>query len=340
MALAAHCLLAFAVLFGCLFGVAAPAPDQPAPESVGVIDGPAIAIEGPMQVEVVHGAVRTILRSGADVHVKSGQARIDLVEGGAISICGPAHFSVLKSGSALTLALETGTIHAHIDHEPALTIYTTQVQAKPVAIGDGPQDTLMGLDATGAMCIRAVSGAVRIEQQLTGQSMLIPQSGDVQLANGQLASLRNGAGHCACELQLINAAPEFSLIASAAGARPKIPPASHAAREEPLYQVFMPPLAFDASAKVQPEPDMRLIVLVRRVRVRPTLIFRGRVEGDPVTVPTTATTTSSAPPAAPSASAGSGAAPQAASAQPPKNNSDSLFSRVRGFFRRLWTRNP
>jgi len=38
-------------------------------------------------------------------------------------------------------------------------------------------------------------------------------------------------------------------------------------------------LVYDANAKVQPEFDPRMIVLVRRVRVRPTLIFQGRVEG-------------------------------------------------------------
>ena len=46
----------------------------------------------------------------------------------------------------------------------------------------------------------------------------------------------------------------------------------------------MPPLRYDASAKVQDEPDPKLIVLVRRVRVRPTLIFQSRVEGDPLPV--------------------------------------------------------
>jgi len=39
-------------------------------------------------------------------------------------------------------------------------------------------------------------------------------------------------------------------------------------------------MRFDANLKVQQAPDPNLIVLVRRVRVRPTLIFEGRVEGD------------------------------------------------------------
>ena len=82
-------------------------------------------------------------------------------------------------------------------------MYTPQIQAQPVAIGDGAQDTVVGFDASGAMCIRANRGALRLEQQLTGQSILVPQGGDVFLANGQIDSLRTGSGgQCSCELQL------------------------------------------------------------------------------------------------------------------------------------------
>src|SRR5216684_2728841 len=99
------------VLWAALIAAAAARPDEPASDSVGIIDGEAISVTGPMSVEVVHGQAKTVLRSGSDVRVKSGTARIDLVEGGQISICGPAHLSVLKSGNSLTIALDTGTIH-------------------------------------------------------------------------------------------------------------------------------------------------------------------------------------------------------------------------------------
>src|SRR5258708_26579364 len=111
---AAACL---ATLYAALLAVAGRS-DQPLTESVGVIEGESISVTGPMSVEVWQGQVRTVLRSGGDVRVKSGNARIDLVEGGQISICGPAHLSVLKSGASLTIALDTGTIHVHIEHHP------------------------------------------------------------------------------------------------------------------------------------------------------------------------------------------------------------------------------
>ena len=185
-------LMAAVSIAALTLGVRAPrvrADNPPSGDSVGTIEGESISVEGPMSVESVRGQVKTMLRSGSDVHVKSGQARIELIEGGSITICGPAHFSVLKSRGSLTLALDSGTIHAHIEGSWALTVYTAQIQARPLAIGGGAQDVLAGLDPSGAMCLRAGKGAVRVEQQLTGQSVLIPQGGDVTLANGQLESL-------------------------------------------------------------------------------------------------------------------------------------------------------
>src|ERR1700738_3586128 len=319
--------------------------DQPSYDPVGAIEGEAISVQGPLSIEVVQGRTRTILRSGSDIHVNSGPARIDLIEGGQIVVCGPAHLSVLKSVNLLTLALDTGTIHAHIEGpQPALTIYTAQIQAKPFAIGDAPQDTLVGFDQTGAMCIRADRGGVRFEQQLTAQSILVPQSGEVLITNGQLESLRSGVTHCSCELQLAktlaptSAQTEVSRLptpeemqkatveAAKAGAEDaKTPGATPkpAERDSPVYQVFMPPLTYDASAKVHRDNfDPQLIVLVRRVRVRPTLIFQGRVEGASVVAQNSAI-----PPAAP--------AVQTPSANPKKD--DSLISRVRAFFHRLFS---
>jgi hypothetical protein len=325
-------------------------PDQPPFDTVGAIDGEDILVSGSMKMEFEHGHAKTILRSGSDVRVKSGQARIELVEGGNIIICGPAHFSVLKSAESLTLALDFGVIHAHIEHQPALTIYTAQIQAKPVAIGEAAQDVLAGIDATGAICVRAASGAVRLEQQLTGQSVIVPQNGDVLLANGQLDTLNTVAGHCSCELQVATVSPppapppttpEVSTVATTEDSQKKQPEAKPlasqpalqkpVATQAPIYQVFMPPLAYDAAAKVQPDFDPKFIVLVRRVRVRPALVFRGRVEGNPVVVASRA-----APPNP--AGANLHLNQQTAPKAPAPNQNDSLFTRVINFFRRLWTR--
>jgi hypothetical protein len=248
-------------------------------------------------------------------------------------ICGPAHFSMLKAGGAITLALDSGTIHAAIGSEVSLNIYTPQIQAHPISIGNGAEDILVGLDSAGAMCIRANKGAVRIEQQLTGQSVVVPQSGDVTLANGQVESLRPAQGHCACAMQSVmkpmTTGTEISQLATKEdlkkkGAEIKSPapqedPAQSEQSDGPVYQVFMPPLHYDAKSKAQSDFDPNLIILVRRVRVRPTLIFQGRVDGDPVVAQ------------------GSGPASVKTPPTPQKPTEDSTWSRVKTYFRKLWS---
>src|ERR1051325_6350033 len=100
---------------------------------------------------------------------------------------------------------------------------------------------------------------------------------------------------------------------------PKVPPV------EPTYQVFMPPLRYDASAKIQDEPDPKLIVLVRRVRVRPTLIFQSRVEGDrlpPAPIPVKANVVSK---------------PKDLREKSTAQTSVSVVDRVKTFFKSLWS---
>jgi hypothetical protein len=328
-------ILVWAVVFAASFSRAAAQTENPPSDAIGTIEGEAISVEGPMSVDVVRGQVKTMLRSGSDVHVKSGQARIELVEGGQIVICGPAHFSVLKAGGAITLALDSGTIHAQVAGDISLNIYTAQIQVRPISIGNGVEDFLVGLDAAGAMCIRANKGAMRVEQQLTGQNVLVPQSGDISLTNGQLESLRTSTGRCACDLQVVmkpmTAGVEVSQLATKEDIKKKAteakPPAvqvsteQSAASEEPVYQVFMPPLQYDAKAKVQADYDPNLIILVRRVRVRPTLIFQGRVEGEAVV----------AKAVMPPAPAAKGQVPQ----QKPAD--ESTWTRVKTYFRKLWS---
>lgn len=326
-----------------IFVAAAAAPDQPVGDAVGLIEGEDIAVTGPMSVEVVGGVAKTILRSGSDVRVKSGQARISLVEGGQISICGPAHLSVLKSGGAVTVALESGAIHARLEREPAMSVYTAQIQGQPVAIGDEPRDFLVGFESAGIMCVRTYRGAMRLEQQLSGQSVMVPQGGDVTLANGQIDTLGNGAGHCKCELQIAKApavpSPRNEMpVATVESAKDTTQNSGDTSgteagekpskKEEPVYTVDTPPLRFDASAKVQPEPDPRLMVIVRRVRVRPTLIFQGRVEGETVAAAVAAAAATLPQPPVVSAPANAAPAP----------TQGSVVDRVRSFFRKLWSR--
>jgi len=340
----------FFAFVGLLFGsskgpFAIPPPQEPQGEIIGTVEGQAIAVKGPMSVQVVGNQVKTLLRSGVDIRVKSGRARITLSDGSTIAVCGPAHISMLKSGNALTIALDTGSIHARVAGNLTLNVFTAQILAKTVAIGDGPQDFLVGFDTPGLMCVRAGLGALHLEEQFGGQSVMVPQGGDITLANGQLQNIHNNSGLCACEASdpasspAGTTGPEISALASSEEVRrdstPRKPAAQTAANPrapdlpkgpavEPTYQVFMPPLRYDASAKVQDEPDPKLIVLVRRVRVRPTLIFQSRVQGDPL-------------PSAQTALSAEKSKQQPVASKPSAAANSSVVDRVKTFFKSLWT---
>jgi hypothetical protein len=287
-----------------------------------------------------------LLRSGVDIRVKAGRARINLAEGGTIAVCGPAHISLLKAGNALTVALDSGTIHARVEGNLTLNVFTAQILAKTIAVGDGPQDVLAGFDAPGLMCVRAERGAVHLEEQFGGQSVMVPQGGDVLIANGQLQGLQTNSALCACEsfepvLTASNVnAPEISMLANSedfkknvaprrpspkAVADPPAPDLPRTAAVGPTYQVYMPPLRYDATAKVQDEPDPKLIVLVRRVRVRPTLIFQSRVEGDPL------------PMTAKSVAVAAASRPENTPKKQAATSNATVMDRVKSFFKSLWT---
>ncbi len=307
-----------AVLFAALYLPPSARTDQPSYDTVGPIEGEAISVQGPLNIEVVQGR------------------------------------TVLKSVNLLTVALDTGIIHAYIEGpQPALTVYTAQLQAKPFAISGAPLDTLVGFDPTGAMCIRADSGAVRVEQQLTAQSIVVPQSGEVLITNGQLESLRSGVTHCSCALQLAKtqtrippstevsrlptpeemqkANTDAAKLKTQAAKAPAVAAPKPAATDGPVYQVFMPPLSYDAGAKVQPDNfDPQLIVLVRRVRVRPTLIFQGSVKDAPAIAENTS-------PTDPAKSVETPASQSQQTQQKNPQTSNSVIARIRAFFRSLFS---
>lgn len=293
-----------------LLGAASLAAQEP----VGRIEGDDIAVKG--QVTLVRAGTRKSaeLSSGSEVSVRSGQARLTLGDGSEIDICGPAQFTVLRSGDSVTVALNQGRLHGRFSPTLPVTIYTPQVVFTPISIEGRPRDSVIGLDAGGEMCVQPVHGAARLEQQLTGASVVVPQSAEMVLAEGQLESMREASGSCRCDVVLIEDLPtsppaRVTTTASRTPANPEEAPKPPAA-EEPRWTVVMPPLTFDANAPVPPaEPKPEAATLVREVQVRPTVVFQGKVE--------------------------SAAAPKQTQ-EAPVAKKGGFFAKVGGFFRRLF----
>jgi len=311
---------------------------QDFPTVVGRIEGDDLEVVTKMPTGIETDAAPTDVASGSDVTLHSGHALLMLNSGDEISICGPAHFKMLKSSGALTLALDYGRVHPSLNSPDTFTIYTPTVIATPIAIAGGERDMTVGLEQGGEMCVLSKSGAMRVEPQFSDQSLLVPQGGTLSMLGGQIASLPGDVFACSCEF------PRASMQRTqpSAPAPPREISALHhplepeakkendassqpAAVEEPVYTVLMPPLTFDANSPAPPpDPDPETILLVREVRMRPSVVFRGHVNPAP-----------SSASAAPASTPADSQAPPRPSDDSPVQSQPGLVARARNLFRRL-----
>jgi hypothetical protein len=308
---------------------------------VGRLFGDDVVVQGAVSFESQNGFSTALLANGSDVTVRAGKAQIDLASGGSIAICGPAHFTLLESSGAITLALDYGQVRPQVDANVNITIYTPQIVATPIAISDNPRDLTVGLTQEGAMCTVPARGAVRVEQQFSGQSVLVPQGGEISLSGGQLNTMRSTAGTCNCELLVThnNAPKQLELSRPvAASTKPRtVPPIQSPRTDEPIYRVYMPPLSFDANDPDMPaDPDPAQILMVREAAPLDVPLFEGRVE------PTLEAASDYVPsqPAAPAPVEASIAAPPPTVqtvAKPAKVKKPGIFARLFGSWHRSKT---
>jgi hypothetical protein len=299
---------------------------QDMPVIIGRIEGDDVMVKTTVHGGVEINAAPTVLAGWSEVTLRSGHALLRLNAGGEISICGPAHFTLFNSAGAVTLALDYGRVHPSLDSQSAFTIYTPMIVATPVAISDARRDTTLGLDQNGEMCILTTRGAMRIEPQFSGGSLIVPQGGVVNFANGQLEPVRGDASSCTCDFPeasagqaLPSTSKEISTLRQPLRPEQKKQEAgAPAAAQEPVYTVHMPPLTFDArSPSPPPDPSPETIILVREVRVRPS-VFYGHVNPAPVQAP--------APPPTQAVSAKD---------QRPAQAHPGILARMRNLFRKL-----
>jgi hypothetical protein len=306
---------------------------QELPAAIGHIEGDNVQVKTPVGTRVEDHNAPTIVANGSEVTI-GGQGLILLDGGGEISICGPAHFTLFKSVEAVTLALDYGRVHPSIDTSVTLTIFTPIVVATPVAIAGAPRDSTLGLDQHGAMCVLTERGAMHIQQQLSGQSLVVPQGGVVDFADGQVEPLHAAPGSCLCQYargavpEAVLPPPKQELAALShplqPERRPEISAPAMPPAEAPVYTVLMPPLSYDASSTTTPaEPSPESILLVRGVRMRPEVEFHGHVNAV-VLAATLETAPASLPP-------DTDPLPAAAKVEP-ANSSTSFLAHLRNFF--------
>lgn len=195
------------VFFLSLAATNARAQDMSATQAVtlGQVTGSDVTVTGPASAaaETAESGAPDVysIIDGSTIVVHSGTARLDFAGGGEADICGPAKLTVLASGEALTIALSFGRVHVKIDALRPITVYTPAILATPISIQEQPREMTLGLANTGAMCVAAMHGAVQVQQQLSGETLMIPEPSAVQLEDSPFGARPMTTGSCTCDYE-------------------------------------------------------------------------------------------------------------------------------------------
>src|SRR5208282_14562 len=141
-------------LFGMLVLCPAIARAQDAPSgAVGQVEGKDISVDGGTAARGGTATAPSIyVSNGSVVTVHAGKARMILFAGGEVEICGPAKFTVLLSGNAITLALNFGRLRVELPAETTLRVFTPTIIGTPIDISGGLRDVTVGLNLDDLLC--------------------------------------------------------------------------------------------------------------------------------------------------------------------------------------------
>jgi len=231
------------------------------PGAIGRVEGADVSVESGTAagVAALTAGPGIHVVNGSVVTVHSGQARMTLASGGHLDICGPAKFTVLESGGAITLALSFGSVHAQLPASVSLRIFTPTIVATPLGIGDAARNVTVSLSLDTSLCVLADSGAIQLEQQFTGEKLIVPQAGEFSLASGKLAPIPGAAESCHCDVaQPIPEEEPLALPLERASAAPETKPSSGVNSEpSPAAPPAMP--LIESSALAHPDESHPIV---------------------------------------------------------------------------------
>ena len=234
--------------------------------AIGHVEGNDISVESgaPSGAASANPTPGGYVFNGSVVTVHDGKARLMLAVGGEVDVCGPAKLTLLESGGAITLALDFGRIHLQLLRGTSLRIFTPTIIATPLDIGGEARDITAGLDMNDSLCVLATSGAIRLEQQFTGEGIIVPQAGEFFLNSGKLVPIAGAPGSCACAAMHAQSAPPPQIPVLGVSSSARLEPAP-----QPASAVPAPATPAQKTPEPVPEPDVQLRVLAQAEEIHP-----------------------------------------------------------------------
>jgi hypothetical protein len=244
---------------------------QAPPGAIGRVEGNDVSVDNGTAPESAPAAPApgspSFVFNGSVLTVHDGKARLMLVAGGQVDICGPAKFTLLQSGASITLALNFGRIHLQLPVSTPLRIFTPTMIATPLDIGGASRDITAGLDMNDSLCVLATSGAIRLEQQFTGAGLIVPQSGEFFLSAGNLVPVAGMPGSCECTPMHAQSLPPPQIPVMGVTSREQLNVEQYPSEAAPAPA----PTPAAAEKEPAPEPNVQLRILAGANETHPTL---------------------------------------------------------------------
>jgi hypothetical protein len=250
---------------------------QAPPGAVGRVEGNDVSVDNGTAADsapaaATHGSPSFVF-NGSVLTVHDGKARLTLVAGGQVDICGPAKFTLLQSGASITLALNFGRIHLQLPASTPLRIFTPTMIATPLDIGGASREITAGLDMNDSLCVVASSGAIRLEQQFTGAGLIVPQSGEFFLSAGNLVPVAGTPGSCECTPMHVQSLPPPQIPVLGVTSRDQLNVQQYPSEAAPAPTPVPPTAPPNAVAEKEPapEPNVQLRILAGANETHPIL---------------------------------------------------------------------
>ncbi len=229
--------------------------------AIGRVEGNDVSVDNGTAADsapAAHGSPSFVF-NGSVLTVHDGKARLTLAAGGQVDVCGPAKFTLLQSGAAITLALNFGRIHLQLPVSTPLRIFTPTMIATPLDVGGASREITAGLDMNDSLCVVASSGAIRLEQQFTGAGLIVPQSGEFFLSAGNLVPVAAAPGSCECTPMHVQSLPPPQIPVLGVTSRGQLNVEQYPSEATPTPAPTPPPAVAEKERALEPNVQLRIL---------------------------------------------------------------------------------
>lgn len=159
------------------------------PAGVLIIRGE-VHLEGRFVVISERKSSEPFVYSGNRISVTAGEARLELLLGGALNICRGSRMTVLQNHSPYLFSLESGSFSFEFPQSRGDTLFTPDflIKTEPAeSAATVPFRGEISLEPDGSLCVRSLSGDLRIALQSGGEPFTLRPGASVHLSPGKAA---------------------------------------------------------------------------------------------------------------------------------------------------------